>query len=97
VHRSTESSGGLGIGIVWTNTDAMLSALAKSGQLAASLGTAGAYKEIGDMVGPLTVGAIAQFFGIAGGFVTCGLLGLASLVLLRSRPAPTVSDGSPVP
>ncbi len=77
--------GGLGIGVVWTNCDAMISQLAKSGQLAASLGTAGSYKEIGDMLGPLTVGGISQLFGLATGFVSCGVLGLAGTALILRR------------
>lgn len=77
--------GGLGIGVVWTNCDAMISQLAKSGQLATSLGTAGSYKEIGDMLGPLTVGGISQVFGLATGFVTCGILGLGGTVLILTR------------
>ncbi len=71
--------GGLGIGIVWTNCDAVVSNLAKSGKLATSLGTAGSFKEIGDMLGPLSIGAVSQFFGLVTGFVTCGLLGLRDL------------------
>lgn len=79
--------GGLGIGVVWTNSDAMVSELAHEGQLAASLGTAGSYKEIGDMLGPLTIGGLSQVFGLAAGFVTCGLAGLAAALLLRPLAA----------
>ena len=81
--------GGLGIGAVWTNSDAMVSQLARPGQLAASLGTAGSYKEIGDMLGPLAVGAMSQAFGLTLGFVACGVAGLAtSLLILGSRLKP---------
>lgn len=69
--------GGLGIGVVWTNCDAMISQLAQAGKLSSSLGAAGSYKEIGDMLGPLTIGGIAQGFGLATGFVACGALGFA--------------------
>jgi MFS family permease len=79
--------GGLGIGVVWTNCDAMISQLAKSGKLAASLGTAGSYKEIGDMLGPLTIGGISQLFGLVTGFVSCGVLGLAGSALILQRQA----------
>lgn len=77
--------GGLGIGVVWTNCDAMISQLARTGQLASSLGTAGSYKEIGDMLGPLGVGGISQVFGLTTGFVTCGILGLGSTALILGR------------
>lgn len=77
--------GGLGIGVVWTNCDTMVSQLAKSGQLSASLGAAGSYKEIGDMLGPLTVGGISQLFGLATGFIASGVLGLAGTTLILRR------------
>jgi len=77
--------GGLGIGVVWTNCDAMISQLAKSNQLATSLGTAGSYKEIGDMLGPLTVGGISQLFGLAIGFVSCGIAGIIGTLLILAR------------
>jgi len=79
--------GGVGIGVVWTNSDAMISELAKHGQLAASLGTAGSYKEIGDMLGPLSVGALSQLFGLTAGFVACGVAGLASILIVRRGAA----------
>jgi hypothetical protein len=48
-------AGGVGIGVVWTNRDAMVpSQLAQTGHLATSQGAAGSCKEIGDMLGPLT-------------------------------------------
>ena len=85
--------GGLGIGVVWTNCDAMVSQLAKSGQLSASLGTAGSHKEIGDMLGPLSIGAISQVLRLAAGFVTCGLLGLAGTLLVVRRRAGARASG----
>jgi MFS family permease len=77
--------GGLGIGVVWTNTDTIVSNLAKSGKLSTSLGTAGSFKEIGDMLGPLSIGAISQFFGLVTGFVACGLMGLIGTTLIMRR------------
>jgi MFS transporter, ACDE family, multidrug resistance protein len=77
--------GGLGIGVVWTNTDTIVSNLAKSGKLSTSLGTAGSFKEIGDMLGPLSIGAISQFFGLVTGFVACGLMGLIGTGLIMRR------------
>lgn len=79
--------GGLGVGVVWTNSDAVISQLARDGQLSASLGTAGSYKEIGDMLGPLAVGGLAQLFGLRAGFVACGAIGLAGMLWIWRRPA----------
>lgn len=80
--------GGLGVGIVWTNSDAMISRLAQAGKLATSLGTAGSYKELGDMLGPLTVGGLSNLFGLMTGFVASGVLGLAGVALiLKNRSA----------
>lgn len=42
---------GIGIGVVWTNTDALISGWALSGQLGATMGAAGSFKEFGDMLG----------------------------------------------
>lgn len=77
---------GVGIGTVWTNTDALVSSLARAGRLGATMGVAGSFKEFGDMLGPLLIGAVSQVFGLATGFVVCGVLGLASIVLVRGRP-----------
>ncbi len=80
---------GIGIGTVWTNSDALVSVLAHQRRLGASIGAAQSFKEMGDMVGPLVVGALTQFFGVRSGFVSCGLLALALLVLLvKSRALP---------
>ena len=50
---------GLGVGTVWTNTDALVSDLADDRKLGATMGAAGSYKELGDMLGPLLIGARA--------------------------------------
>jgi hypothetical protein len=53
----------VGIGVVWTNPDAMApSQLARTGHLATSPGAAGSYKEIGDMLGPLTASVACRKF-----------------------------------
>lgn len=78
--------GGLGIGVVWTNSDTMVSQLARPGQRASTLGAAGSYKEVGDMLGPLSIGGLAQLFGLTTGFVACGLVGLAGASLALRRP-----------
>jgi Arabinose efflux permease len=77
---------GIGIGTVWTNSDALISMLAKQSQLGASIGAAQSFKEFGDMVGPLLVGLVTQVYGVRAGFVSCGVLALGCLVVLvRSR------------
>ena len=48
---------------------------------------AGSFKELGDMVGPLLIGALSQAFGLTIGFVACGILGLLSLLLIARMPA----------
>jgi MFS family permease len=79
--------GGVGVGIVWTNTDTVVSNLAKSGKLSTSLGTAGSFKEIGDMLGPLSIGTVSQFFGLVTGFVACGIMGLVGTgLVMRAKP-----------
>jgi MFS transporter, ACDE family, multidrug resistance protein len=76
---------GLGIGTVWTNSDAAVSSLAKEGRLGATMGTAGSFKEFGDMVGPILIGVLSQAFGLTVGFTACGVLGLMSLALMVFR------------
>ena len=73
---------GLGIGTVWTNSDAAVSSLAKEGRLGATMGMAGSFKEFGDMVGPVLIGVLSQVFGLTLGFISCAVLGLLSLALL---------------
>jgi len=73
---------GLGVGTVWTNCDTMVSTLADPETLASSMGAAGSFKEIGDMLGPLTIGAVAQIAGLRLGFILCGVLGLAAALAI---------------
>jgi MFS transporter, ACDE family, multidrug resistance protein len=73
---------GIGIGTVWTNSDALVSALAGRNQLGASIGAAQSFKEFGDMVGPLLIGLLTQLYGVRVGFVACGSLALACLFIL---------------
>jgi MFS family permease len=83
--------GGLSVGTVWTNSDAVVSRLARAGRLGTTMGVAGSFKEMGDMLGPALIGVLSQAFGLTAGFVTCGLLGLACALLVPSRgeaPAP---------
>jgi MFS family permease len=77
--------GGIGVGTVWTNSDLIVSRLAKGGRLGATIGAAGSFKEFGDMVGPLLIGALAQLLGLTASFVICGVVGLLCVVLLFKR------------
>lgn len=72
---------GTGIGTVWTNTDTLVSKLARENQMGATMGIAGSFKEFGDMAGPLLMGAVSQAFGLQWGFVICAILGLLALVI----------------
>jgi MFS family permease len=75
---------GIGVGTVWTNTDTLVSQQAQAGKLGATMGVAGTFKEIGDMLGPLLIGVVSQVFGLTIGFVSCGILGLLALVLIAN-------------
>lgn len=72
---------GIGIGVVWTNSDAMLSSLSDEKQMGATMGAAGSFKELGDMIGPLLMGVISQSLGLQWGFVICAVLGFAALLI----------------
>ena len=72
---------GIGIGVVWTNSDALVSKLAKENEMGATMGVAGSFKELGDMIGPLLMGAISQALGLKWGFVICAALGGIALLI----------------
>lgn len=76
---------GIGVGVVWTNTDALISGLAGKGKLGATMGAAGSFKELGDMLGPLLIGVLSQALGLSVGFVICGIIGLLALPLISRR------------
>ncbi|HEX9037395.1 MAG TPA: MFS transporter [Ktedonobacterales bacterium] len=76
---------GAGVGVVWTNTDTLISRLAKEGKLGATMGAAGSFKELGDMLGPILIGLLAQALGLPLGFVICGVLGLLTLPFISAR------------
>ena len=77
---------GVGVGTVWTNSDLIVSNLAKEGRLGATMGMAGSFKEFGDMVGPLLIGVLSQALGLRAGFVICGALGLVALAVIFVAP-----------
>jgi MFS family permease len=76
---------GIGVGTVWTNTDTLISTLARDGKLGATMGAAGSFKEFGDMIGPILIGLMSQAFGLPVGFVVCGALGLLSVLLISRK------------
>jgi hypothetical protein len=39
------------------------------------MGVAGSFKEVEDVLGPLLIGTLVQVFGLATGFIACGVLG----------------------
>ncbi|MEJ7823342.1 MAG: MFS transporter, partial [Chitinophagaceae bacterium] len=76
-------------GVVWTNSDALVSKLAKENEMGATMGVAGSFKELGDMIGPLLMGAISQALGLKWGFVICAVLGgIALLVTIMVAQKP---------
>ena len=87
---------GFGIGTVWTNSDTMMSILAKKGELGSTMGISGSFKEFGDMLGPLLIGLLSQWFGLTVGFVVCGILGVLSVLLLGGRRHNLVDPKAPV-
>lgn len=72
---------GIGIGTVWTNSDALVSKLATENAMGATMGVAGSFKELGDMIGPLLMGVISQALGLQWGFVICSVLGGIALIV----------------
>lgn len=72
---------GIGIGTVWTNSDALISRLSKDNAMGATMGVAGSFKELGDMIGPLLMGALSQALGLKWGFVICAVLGGMALLI----------------
>jgi MFS family permease len=83
---------GIGVGTVWTNTDMLISTLARDGKLGATMGAAGSFKEFGDMIGPILIGLMSQVFGLPVGFVVCGVLGLLSVMLISRKTLGLISQ-----
>ncbi|MEO7121287.1 MAG: MFS transporter [Ginsengibacter sp.] len=81
---------GIGIGTVWTNSDALVSKLATENAMGATMGVAGSFKELGDMIGPLSMGVISQALGLKWGFVICASLGgiiLLVTIIFAEKPS----------
>jgi hypothetical protein len=47
------------------------------------MGAAGSFKELGDLLGPVLIGLLAQAFGLPVGFAICGVRGVLALPLIR--------------
>jgi len=84
---------GIGIGTVWTNSDALVSKLSAENAMGATMGVAGSFKELGDMIGPLLMGAISQALGLKWGFVICAVLGFIALLItvIAAKKKSTIS------
>ncbi len=84
---------GIGIGTVWTNSDALVSKLSAENAMGATMGVAGSFKELGDMIGPLLMGAISQALGLKWGFVICAVLGFFALLItmIAAKKKSTIS------
>ncbi len=63
----------------------LVSTLAKKRQMGASIAAAQSFKDLGDMIGPLAIGALTQLAGVRIGFVACGGVALASRVGVVAR------------
>ena len=61
----------------------LVSTLAKDGRLGATMGAAGPFKELGNMIGPLLIGVLSQAFGLADEFFACDVLGLLTPGMLK--------------
>lgn len=72
---------GIGIGTVWTNSDALVSSMVDQTRLGAGMGAAQSFKELGDMLGPVLIGLLTQFYGVRVGFVSCGALAIGSVMI----------------
>ncbi len=61
--------------------------------MGATMGVAGSFIELGDMIGPLLMGAISQALGLKWGFVICVVLGgIALLVTIMVAQKPTAQS-----
>lgn len=57
--------------------------------MGATMGAAGSFKELGDMIGPLMMGAISQALGLKWGFVIYAILGgiaLSVTIAVAQKP-----------
>jgi MFS family permease len=85
----------LGVGCVAPLGEAFVGDVSEEGALALNLGVAGSYKELGEMVGPLTMGFVGQTLGLNWAFFMVGLTGVGSLIclgFLREKGVPALVE-----
>jgi MFS family permease len=85
----------LGVGCVAPLGEAFVGDVSEEGALALNLGVAGSYKELGEMVGPLTMGFVGQTLGLNWAFFMVGLAGVGSLIclgFLREKGVPALVE-----
>ena len=84
----------LGVGCVAPLGEALVGDVSAENVLALNLGIAGSYKELGEMVGPLTMGFVGQTLGLNWAFFMVGVAGVGSLICLgflkEKGPSPCV-------
>jgi MFS family permease len=71
-----------GIGCVSPLGEAFVGDVSDPDDLAVNLGIAGAYREAGEMAGPLAIGFFGQAMGLDWAFLLVGLTGLAGLICI---------------
>ena len=69
----------LGIGCVSPLGEAFVGDVSDDDDLALNLGVAGSYRELGEMVGPVSMGFVGQTIGLDWAFLLVGVSGIASL------------------
>ena len=74
--------------------ESFLSEMAEAGKLGGTMGAAGSFKELGEMIGPILIGLLSQALGLPAGFVICGLLGLLSVFLIAAPKTQVVGQTS---
>jgi MFS family permease len=72
----------VGIGCVSPLGEAFVGDVSDPDDLAVNLGIAGAYREAGEMAGPLAIGFFGQTMGLDWAFLLVGLTGIAGLICI---------------
>ncbi|MGQ9779494.1 MAG: MFS transporter, partial [Bacillota bacterium] len=91
---ATGMIGGLGLGVAWTNSLARVGEGAGEGRLGGDLGLAGACKDAGDILGPLSFGLLAARAGLSSAFFTWAVVGMAvaGIIIFFGREARRVNS-----
>ena len=72
----------VGIGCISPLGEAFVGDVSNPDDLAVNLGIAGAYREAGEMTGPLAIGFLGQTMGLDWAFLLVGLTGIAGLICM---------------